>query len=370
MHIVPLLRLVTLCTVQVFTHSNEVCDEDARHQSALLQWRRRLDETRPRSNIAVLISGQLFRFVYRDSTAHAKGGLSALVCGSALGFNKTCAFDVYIVLANTKTEAFVNERNGEGSEPSHPPYGKDAFTLESIRRHYLDEGARHVDITLLTAQELFGKVESVQKLTIARVARERGMTEEGLEALLVDGSWPFLNGQPFPELYVKLSNMLFLRHSAYANALAKEKDSLVSYSNFFYMREDNVFVDPDYHLATDADVMVDKYCWWSGHYGDKVYFANRAGADVVFAPTRESHVRHLQMWLNQALESKVGFQVEAFLLKSSGIRVEPFDFKRTEVRYTANKSMPQPCVPHRYYNCTAMPGRYFEGCPAWHVTRR
>jgi len=167
--------------------------------------------------------------------------------------------------------------------------------------------------------------------------------------------------------------MMYLRHKVYANAL----QSQVANDFFLYTREDNMFmaVPPAVlHFVPTArpTIVVDTFCGWGG-MPDKIFFADRQGADTLFGKNAPGFVRNMFVWVrtSQKIAAKwpedntrmgfvdVPFQTESFYnslmrMRSSGNKhgiasVQEADFYRTEVR-TVNGDV---CIPQLYKQCHA-----------------
>merc|ERR1711933_513236 len=52
--------------------------------------------------------------------------------------------------------------------------------------------------------------------------------------------------------FEKDGRMLYLRHVVYFQAIATEQHMPYAYSHFLYLREDNIFINPSFSLATLA----------------------------------------------------------------------------------------------------------------------
>ena len=197
---------------------------------------------------AVLISGQVQRFVWQDEA----GPLVAAA-------DPACPpeVDVYIVLQQGEMG-----RVWSGAVPDAPYQAE--TTAENLRDWYRTRGARHVWVEFVSGADV------------------RAFLDEA----------PFPKGKPgwrhSPESnfsgarYRNNLKMFYLRHLAFAAASASDR----FYDGFTYWREDNFFYTPlPEALIPSAgpkpEVAVDANCgWWS--YSDKVYATNPAGAGVLF----------------------------------------------------------------------------------------
>jgi len=344
-------------------------------------------EGRPKF-VAWLISGQVSRFIYRDSTRYIDGGLRAWSgCPRAVGRGCSMSVDVHIALANTHVKQF------RGPGYVLPDYGDGAYEETAIDAHYrslrtgtkiqqkvavmkkafLDSGAHEVRVTIVSGEDFDEKMKTVRAeiLAVAQASMDPPMTETDFANF-----WSNLPGHE--NRFEQNGNMMYMRHLAYSSAVEAEKHLPYSYTHVLYTREDNVFVHPPYtllQLARDMDqgagpgpppvaVLVDKRCGWLA-WSDKLYFASRRGIDILFARTLDKHVAQLAAWINMARTSKVyrdPLMTEEYfkrLLEAAHANVTKFEFRRFEARYVAGSS--KPCIPDLYRKCTIVP--MFDTCP-------
>lgn len=175
--------------------------------------------------------------------------------------------------------------------------------------------------------------------------------------------------------------MLYMRHTVYVSALTAEQDLGYKYTHLLYLREDNIFAHQTrYNLSGLAEamdkrievlpkgahtpaVLVDRHCGW-GSYSDKMYFANRQAAEVLFTSTRHEHVQRMAAWVAHAHVAKRRgdpLQTEewlTFLLNKAGADIQKLDFNRTELRYIKHRKTGQiaSCIAESHYKCTTAPG--------------
>lgn len=414
--------------------------------------------------LAILTSGQDRRFTYATAfdLIRAKNGRSALQqllsdrtssclprtidafivlsLGQLSTWTHDGAFSDYSASAQPVTPAApATQRNEQKAEyrgkASHYP-----LSAADVERVYSRQGVRRVRLTLLSASDM------------ANVSRrvEHDVASRGARAIASSPSrWWHAARTLIPRWGVRWaphSRMLYLRHAAFREALEEERTSGEQYRHFLYLREDNAFLDPPADLSILAGCMhddqstahrtpckgsvasapgsavlvadgeptlrraessargvvaVDDKCGWAS-WSDKIYLADRPGAEALFGATYEDHVARMTEWIQLAmlppnapqrlrsLPSSVGWlvngttlagdpmQTEYFLqslMLASGMRVYQFAFHRTDVRYrdaaapnvSARGLAPQPqakvahatdvtlrdsvCIPDLYAKC-------------------
>lgn len=362
---------------QAATRGSDVNDDTAFVKKNMIGLRQ-LKPVRAKEHVAMLVSGQISRFTYIDSLRHVPGGLSGLACGAPEGSKCPSGLevDVYVVVSNTSGKFWAQK----AGMPVQPPYGDGAFTPERIREYYLRKGAHHVNITVLSQKAIddrFSDIEDKVKIAGGGANSTKQSSSE----------WWMLRSQvPKFKLHWEPHGKAFLmRHLAYSAAAAAEHSLPYKYSHVLSAREDNAFVNPTYSLEAlmkqiSKPVAVDQYCGF-GSYSDKLYFADRLGADNLLGRTTDQHVGHMVGWLDFALKESVPstqsertrainittedpMQPEAWvqqLLASTGTGVTTFDFNRTDIRYVRGSE--GACTPALYYKCTAKPGEAFPSCP-------
>lgn len=271
--------------------------------------------------------------------------------------------DVHVVLSMTR----VRQYNGPAYQ--QPPYGDGAFEIDRIQEHYLAAGANAASVRIVSEEEFTASIKDISERVFKVGAIANGTSEkEWLAAAKATKN--------FDRRFKENGNMMYMRHLVYAAAEASELNVPYNYTHMLYTREDNVFVRPPYTLMelartldggsprdlAPAAVAVDKFCGWGAH-SDKIYFANRRGAEVLFPSTEEEHVRRMARWINRAYRAKRRgdpLQTEEFfkeLLDDAGAKVEKIDFHRNDVRYVKDKETGQvaPCIAEAYRRCTSDP---------------
>jgi hypothetical protein len=342
---------------------------------------------RPRA-VAWLISGQVSRFIYRDSARFIDGGIRAWSgCNDYKTEPAGCpiSVDVHIALSNTHVSGF------RGAKYDLPAYEDGAFEEPAIAAHYntwrvkdrmlqhvisvknefTNSGAREVRVRIVGADQFDEDIKAVRQEILAKA---KAMSNKEPEAF--DTFWRKLPGHE--NRFEQNGNMMYLRHLAYSSAVEAEKSLPYKYTHVLYTREDNVFVHPSYTLlqlardmdngaeplASPASVLVDKHCGWL-YYSDKLYFASRRGIDVLFARTRAEHISQMAQWINMAptaTKNSDPLMTEEYfkrLLEGAHANVTKFEFGRFEARYVNGSS--EPCIPDLYRKCTEVP--MFDTCP-------
>jgi len=340
--------------------------------------------------VAWLISGQVSRFIYKDSSRFIDGGLRGW--SGCVGYARgdcPMSVDVHIALANTHVAQFYGPRY------ALPTYEDGAFEESAVASHYSNmrlgaamqqkvalikdefrgSGAREVRVRILSGEQFETNVKRVRALILKRANRSMDPPMDDF-----DSWWQKLPGHD--NRFEQNGNMMYLRHLAYRSAVLAERDipDNEKYTHVLYTREDNVFVHPSYtllQLARDLDgraepadspasLLVDLRCGWLA-FSDKLYFASRRGIDILFARTLDDHITQMAKWINMAQTSQVykdPLMTEEYfkrLLVDGHANVTKFDFLRTEARYRTDN--PIPCIPDIYRKCTSV-GEAFETCPS------
>ena len=280
------------------------------------------------STYAILISGQVQRFVWQDET----GPLVAAA-------DPACPpiVDVYIVLQQGEMG-----RIWRGTAPD-TPY-KASTTTENLQDWYRTRGARHV------------WVKHVSEAAIRAFLDEAPFPDE-------TSTWRHSSDRDETGArYRSNLKMFYLRHLAFAAAATSEP----SYDGFTYWREDNFFFTPlpEAYIPSAGpkpEVAVDANCgWWS--YSDKIYASNPAGAAVLFDLTLDDFITKMKDWAACGAPSaktpcysrveRVQWQTELFLtnvMAAAGVTVKKREFHRTDVRYVPGHN--GICVPGLYWGC-------------------
>jgi hypothetical protein len=242
-------------------------------------------------HVAILITGQSYRFTYKDQFANVAGGVAGFVCGSGKTTCNTTA-DLYIMLTDTHGIQWTAPR------AQKPPYG---ISTDEIKAFFMKNGANNVYARILADKEFSQNMSQIEDLMVARGAVHANKSK---------GAWwkDAQKIQLFDKRFRPVSRMLFLRHSAYNAALSAETAFGYKYSHFLYIREDNLLYHPAYSLellmAEGRQVSVDTHCGY-GSYPDRTYFTNREGADAVFTPTIDDFVSRMTLWVQTALDGNI-----------------------------------------------------------------
>lgn len=312
----------------------------------------------PLPALAIVISGQVSRFVYQHSLASIIDAIRLLL--DCRGNTSSCrgVADVYIVLGDTRVTPWTGSYD-------RPPYADDVRTKpEQVRSYYTAKGINGVSLCVYSKQEFDRMIDDLE----AQVALE-GSRSVGSSPQAFRSTW-----KKFENRWLPSRGMHLLRYLAYQSSLDAERNLPYNYSHFLVMREDNVFLeDVDLKkLVLDLDtlqpprstapaVLVDAKCGW-GFFSDKLWLANRGAASVLFGGTPEEHVRHMavlllggnffsQTGMKKGMKSP-GIQPEnyyQFLLEVAGAKVKKVAFNRTDLRFVAGQGA---CIPSLYYGCT------------------
>ena len=299
----------------------------------------------PPAQYAVLITGQVQRFVWRD-------GSGPLIAPA----HPACppAVDVFIIL-----QAGVLNPQWIGAAPA-TPYAAET-TEANLRAWYVARGARSVQVQFVHDAELDALLAAAtfpvgKEHWRRESSRGPGGRTEAKKGLRTEAD--------FAARYRSNLKMLYLRHLAFAAAAAAGP----SYAGVTYWREDNLFFAPLAEAAfppadsPGPEVVVDVNCGW-GSYSDKIYAANRAGAAVLFDASRKGFLAKTTAFAACGAEGAATpcsppgqpgkWQTERFLqnvLAAGGATVKKRDFRRTDVRYVAGR--PGLCVPELYWECS------------------
>jgi hypothetical protein len=288
--------------------------------------------------VAIMISGQLQRFIYRDQTGPLLARDPKAKCPPVA--------DVYIALSNASLT-----QPWSGSVTSTPYFS--TASAEAIKEWYLKRGARRVLLKLVDEEELV-RAEAAARKAIRDAPEGRQLDNLVGEAYTKD-HW-FANFRQY-----------YMRHVVYELTLGR------SYTALTFWRDDNYFLRPLHiepmlpKLLTSANaVFVNEFCVF-GALSDKIYFFNRGGVDPFFCASFDAFAKKMVAWAAYALASgrrdcpkttagaiKCGthyLQSERWLqhsLMQDRTLVTKWDFHRTEMRYNNGKI----CASHEYYECT------------------
>eukprot|EP00954_Amorphochlora_amoebiformis_P028870 1392336-Amorphochlora_amoeboformis.AAC.1 len=260
------------------------------------------------------------------------------------------AVDVHIVLQ----VGYSGSKPFKWPWPQVPPYGRDAWDPVRIEMYFERQGAHRVSVGFVSGKSLIDIREAL-------VAHLKQSANNGAawwhRVKLAEG---------FSKRWPANPDMLQLRHIGYATVLQKERSLPYNYSHVLYLRDDNVFLRgiPEGHIKTLAQsidagpgarpsVVVDSRCGFRS-LSDKIYLANKPGADLLWSPTSEQHVSKIRAWLEvdanhtgKHARQGLDIQTEQFLYKllSKGTRQYPnprikkANFHRTDMRYAKRNWM-------------------------------
>eukprot|EP01036_Dinobryon_divergens_P036492 gene36492-47525_t len=291
-------------------------------------WRDFIDEASGSARKAVLISGGLHRFVFRQSRI--------------AGFEK--GTDVFIHLHND-----VNVPVWDKHVDNSLPYDS---SPAAIKAYFSSRGADSVHVFMYNANE------------IAQL-RAKMNVDVGPDKVLKIKDDSFA----MHRRWVPHSVMFALRHLAFKSAMQYAASHSFNYTNMLYQRDDNVYYSEDLAtLPTLAGmeaicvdlaipcVAVSMYCHFNGFWSDKIYYTNQLGAEQLFGKTWKDFMKFLGMYLDSyEPDTPDGqkLQTEAhtyyWLTRYAVSAVHVVDFQRTEMRFTDG----QLCVTSGYVDCGA-----------------
>ncbi|KAL3903733.1 MAG: hypothetical protein SGARI_005246, partial [Bacillariaceae sp.] len=300
--------------------------------------------------IAVLISGQFGRFIYKDNKGPLVAGPHDFTNSTLSSLQRGCKrsiVDVYIAL-HRGTMATP----GRGIVSS-PPYLSDNTTIAEIKRYYKEErGANNVFIKFVDDEHM-SNVEA----DIFHTIEGRGLPEEYMDE--IEEYWDKQIG--------KYSRMFYMRHLAYAMTIEQQQQ----YDAYVSQREDAFFFEPlnfeemnfDFSMSTllngepatselytdlrDAKpyLFVEPYCEW-GSYSDKIHIGNDFAMFTLWGKTWQDFIHIMLRWADfgyvrqdgpdgltkkqrHQWNNKDPYQTEAFLQDLlNGGHVEKVDTKR------------------------------------------
>ncbi|CAK0814863.1 unnamed protein product [Prorocentrum cordatum] len=331
----------------------------------------------PKIFVAWLISGQVPRFIYKDSAKYIDGGLQAW-SGCAQTANHDCPVlvDVHIALSRTHAKHFFGPNYRmpyeEWTWDNNTGVGGHGPNESILEGHFKMLGANMVRATIIEEEQFNTTITKVREDVVAKAKAESGMEPEAFDKFWGDiqrmGTMRFIDN----------GNMMYMRHLAYKSAAEAEEGLGYKYTHVLYTREDNVFVHPSYTLLqlargldngaepsqAPASMLVDVHCGFKA-WSDKMYFGNRRGIDILFAGTRDGHISLLASWINQAPTARIHndpLKTEEWFerrLKEARANVSTFDFLRTEARYVSIGK--EPCTTRMYRKCSSV-GETFREC--------
>jgi hypothetical protein len=279
-----------------------------------------------RESVALLISGQCHRFIYREQS----GPLFQTTSESATPFT----LDVYITLqCGGAQKSLVGQVDA-------PPY-MGTLNMTDIKEWYTARGADSVTIQILDPEHMDNAFEETQYQATTVYRNNFG---HKLSYMI---GWP---------RWIVEVRKFYSRHVTFAMTLQAKQ----TYSAYVFWREDNYFFTPidmeqvffSKNKSKDEPfVIVDEHCEFHA-YSDKIYIANHLGAAILFSSTKAEFFSWMKRY------ALFGFyrmhyhgdplQPETFvhesLLKAN---VEKQDLLRIDVRYVDGVK----CVPHLYFYC-------------------
>jgi len=282
-------------------------------------------------SLAIMISGQCHRFVYRDQA------------GPLLNFSQTSPppkIDVYITLqcSDKPLAAF-------SGEVDTPPYMTN-LNITDIIDWYHKKGANRVEVKILD-DEIMEEME--QMITNhSTTLHRRNPEEERFD--LRNNMLGYFYGRWAVEV-----RKFYSRHVVYNMTLQTQ-----AYTGYVFVREDNFFLPPldidkvllknKNNTADQPFVAVDEHCEF-GSYSDKMYVANKLGADMIFSSSFAQFLERMRSYVLFMYYNKdfgEPYQPEAFVHDSLRVaEVQKFDMVRVDVRYQKGKK----CIPALYYYC-------------------
>jgi len=274
--------------------------------------------------VAIMISGQLQRFVYQDQTGPLLAPDPKAACPVAV--------DVYIALSNASlTKAW-------SGRVTDIPYLSSA-TPDAIKHWYLARGARRVVVKFVDEDELVRAEATVRQLI--RNAPDGKRLDTFVKQGYDKDHW-FANFRQY-----------YMRHMVYKLTLDR------TYGVLTFWRDDNVFLTPldlgpmwPKLLASTNAVFVNQYCGF-GALSDKIYAFNRGSVDLFFCPTFQAFSKKMLAWVESAVlrGGTNWLQSEAWLahsLSQDRTQVIKWDFHRTDMRYVDGEF----CASPGYRQCT------------------
>jgi len=346
--------------------------------------------------LAVLISGQCSRFIYRDQAGplFEFNTQRRLTSGNG-GRTVPPKIDVFISLQC--------EMSNSGNSSSSSQNGTTAV-VKAARpwAGYIETPSYISTLNISDIKYWFGEVRGANRVEV-KVLEEANM-ESVDEQVLRHTTQLF---QPKGEkrsfdLTAKATQewggrwkaemrKFYNRHAVYRMARKSSSSSARrggghKYSGYVYLREDNYFIRPlnvddvyydkianrsrvdrDGGGGSEAEededeekpfVVVDKPCAFYNAYSDKAYLTNQPGADLLFGPTYseflEKMKRYVLYWYfrSTAAVTRKGqfYMPEAYVADSlSNAVVEQTDLYRMDVRYNRGER----CAPRLYHKCMA-----------------
>jgi hypothetical protein len=319
--------------------------------------------------VAVLIAGQCHRFAYREQ----EGPLFLPPTEK----KSSPKFNVFIVLqCGTPQKTFTGH-------VETPPYMKefvneivsnDSPFVQDVIDWYRSKGAENVKVQILDEKIMSSREAEITNYVTRYHGNKRDDNQNMIEFLREGNRWS-IEARKF-----------YLRHAVYEMALQQQEDKnrRYAYDAFVFWREDNYFLRPlemEYLLSiinstktttpsgdvSDHDptlimsdrqpqIITDASCTF-GAYSDKMYAANRLGADLLFQPYYAAFLESMKRYVLFALYRKNTskkssnhhpFKPEMYVHDAlMAAQVTPVNLGRVDVRYNDG----QRCVPQIYHRC-------------------
>eukprot|EP00928_Gymnodinium_smaydae_P099004 TRINITY_DN9339_c0_g2_i1.p1 TRINITY_DN9339_c0_g2~~TRINITY_DN9339_c0_g2_i1.p1 ORF type:complete len:391 (-),score=39.99 TRINITY_DN9339_c0_g2_i1:37-1209(-) len=301
--------------------------------------------------VAILISGQMQRFIWRDSLAQNNGKL--------LAPSKVCpepVVDIYIALkTGTMAKPWVGDI-------ACIPYINQS-TAKAIKEFYHSKGARHVRIQTYSDKDMQEMQTQVEKELTRGASPSEAASKIDFARHDKHKRWN------------RYLSMFYLRHLAYS-MVNEHRGKARNYKLYLYSREDNYWMKP-FELDTALKLVnvgapvsiVDEKCGWGG-YPDKMFAANAGGAELLFAATFQGFVKKMVKWHkfawsraakgNRRRKRSDPFQTEGFVKHNlANCTIEFLRFPRADARYVHGNL----CVLKRKAKCSPGIDKVLPVCP-------
>eukprot|EP01036_Dinobryon_divergens_P031871 gene31871-41356_t len=286
---------------------------------------------------AVLISGGLHRFIFRQSRI---GGFES-------------GTDIFIQLYSD-----ANATTWASKVDSSLPY--DA-SESAIKAYFRSLGAESVHLFIYSKNE----IEQLRRKIESEVDKGKLNRIQGDDYVM---HWRWMPN----------TIMFVLRHLVFRSAMKHAMLSNLTYSHYLYQREDNVYYSEDPMILPTQEgicmkptipcVAVSMYCGF-GALSDKIYYTNQLGAEHLFSKNWKEFISFINSWLdsyNATIRDPIRMQserhVHQWLMRSTNTTsttttitpanttstdIEKIDFSRTEMRFTDGRL----CVVKSYSSC-------------------
>ena len=231
-------------------------------------------------SLAVLIAGQASRF----SHSHMN------LCVRCFGLRDV---DAHVVLSQT-----VYTRVAGPVVTAYPEWSLKADELQRYLRSWLltNLGFRAAAVQVLTRETLEHRMGQLDAL-VAATEPELWRRTEVMRSQVVHGN---------VQRWVHNGRMLYVRHLAFASALHAEAARGSAYVWILCLREDNRFLVPSQPLPVTLStvrkhrrgfVALDTHCSFLGAPADKIFLADRKGADALHRNSTGAFVELMVRWL-------------------------------------------------------------------------